>query len=500
MNSSQQSSAEQPWSVFAGPLDNIRKAADITKDSRTVQRFEDVAVDTASFAESGTLSELDFPIPENAAQGRQLMDALMKLSKHSQRLTSDLLSGAPPLAQAQRRELESVRHKLVMLLADGGAVLADKISFTKAGEVTTLRRDRFVFFGLLQCMCCIAHDPPTASLLAKLSCANSEALKPLVQQRLVPESTAALEFSKYQLSDVVAALKWLESKWLTMPYVESLPRYLDLLLARLSVLCIVPQTEHAMGSIVDYRRPLGDGLFTHTQRLLEDCCWTFGPMYKKLLIYARACSRREASVLVPKAAAKRMQQTVTDSALEMNNKDLIGLFFKTYMRCALRPSERQKYVRDYPSKPVSAPAVIEKMRGTDSKRRVMEHLARAPWIIVREQLFDRTTTDLLYILLIDSFVSNITGLRWMNTFVEFNVQLQKQRSVSDYLDRTYPRLVQDFNNFNLLHQGVLYVHNGAAKSYIHWLDIMLKPPFNGRFQSKSLDLLTKYTPLLEKAS
>ena len=105
--------------------------------------------------------------------------------------------------------------------------------------------------------------------------------------------------------------------------------------------------------------------------------------------------------------------------------------------------------------------------------------------------------EILHVLLLDSFISNITGLRWMDTFVEFNVQLMKRPEVDEYLDRNYPRIVQDFNDFNLLHNKVLYVHNSAAKSYIHWLDIMMRPPFNGRFLSRSLESLTKYTPAMD---
>jgi hypothetical protein len=124
----------------------------------------------------------------------------------------------------------------------------------------------------------------------------------------------------------------------------------------------------------------------------------------------------------------------------------------------------------------------------------MEHLAKSPWIIVRQKLFDKVTTEILHVLLLDSFVSNITGLRWMNTFVEFNVQLMKQQELTRHLDRVYPRIVQDFNTFNLLHKGVLHIHNSVAKSYLHWLAIMLAPPFNGSFENKTLDLLQHHTP------
>jgi hypothetical protein len=323
-------------------------------------------------------------------------------------------------------------------------------------------------------------------------------LSALVEHKVVPDALVDRKFMEYKLGDIITSIKWLEAKWLTMPYLPNLSIYLDLLMTRLAVICIIPQPEYIFGSITDYKKATDSGLFTHTQRLLEDCCWAFAPMYKKLALYERVCLERNTQYTITKSARKQMEKEVVDNAFEMNNKDLIGLFFKTYMRCALRPSERQRYLRDYPGKVVSAPTIIEKLRGEDSKKRIMEHLARAPWIIARQKLFDRTTLDLLHVLLLDSFVSNITGLRWMDTFVEFNVQLMRKENVASYLDRSYPRIVQDFNNFNLLHNKVLYIHNSVACAYIHWLDIMMKPPFNGRFQSRTLEALCKHTPQLRR--
>ena len=484
---------EEQWSLFSGPLDKIIEPADPSRAGRKIRRMEHIEVVQEDYDMQYDLKSLKFWSPDTAENARVLYDALMKLSRETNTMTTDLRNGAPPLSRETKVELNRIRHDLVELLADHGRLLSEKQHFQVDGTDRTYRPDVFVFFGLMQSMCCLAHDSSYGELLKTTHC-SSDTLHTLVESRIVPENLSTRPFAEYRLPDIISSLKWLEARWLTIPYFACMSIYIDLLLARLSVLCIVPQPEHMFGSITDYKKTIGNGYFTHTPRLIEDCCWTFGPIYKKLLLYQRVCRERDTSVQIPNDDRKRIQKESVDNAYDMNNKDLIGLFFKTYMKCGLRPSERQKFLRDYPTKAVSAPAIIEKMRGEDSKKRIMEHLARAPWVIAREKLFDKTTTEILYILLLDSFISNITGLRWMDTFVEFNVQLLKRKDVADYLDRNYPRIIQDFNNFNLLHNKVLYIHNSAAKSYIHWLHIMMKPPFNGRFLSRSLESLTKYTP------
>jgi hypothetical protein len=463
---------EEQWSLFSGPLDKIIEPADPSRAGRKIRRMEHIEVTLDEYDMPHNLHDLAFPSPDTAENARTMYVSLMKLSRETNTMTSDLRNGSPPLSRNAKAELNRIRQLLIELLADHGKLLAEKQHFQVDGESISYRPDVFVFFGILQTMCCLAHDQSYSNILRDMH-SNCDELSALVENRIVPENLHTRPFAEYRLPDIISAMKWLE------------------------ILCIVPQPEHMFGAIVDYKKTLGNGYFTHTQRLIEDCCWTFGPIYKKLLLYKRICQQRDTSIQIPNTARKRVQKETVDNAYDMNNKDLIGLFFKTYMKCSLRPSERQKFLRDYHNKAVSSPAIIEKMRGEDSKKRIMEHLARAPWIIVREKLFDKTTTEILHVLLLGSFISNITGLRWMDTFVEFNVQLMKRPEVDEYLDRNYPRIVQDFNDFNLLHNKVLYVHNSAAKSYIHWLHIMMKPPFNGRFLSRSLESLTKYTPAMD---
>lgn len=492
------SDEEPQWSVFSDPLEKFTRFADIRSDGRTVRQLEDIGLNEEDFdCSAEEFATLHFPNPKKYSDGKTMFESLLKLSKFTANILEALLDRDIRLAESVQNSLKRHRKALLYLLANDAETLHEKHNFVINGEERAFRSDIFVFFGILQTQCCLIHDSAFKGVFESLCCGEGR-LEPIKEYHLAPPNLMQRNISNYYLPDIIASLKWLEAKWLTIPYVSALPVYLDTLMARLAAICIIPQPEYVFGPISDYRKEIGANLYTHTQRLLEDCCWTFGPMFKKLFLYERVARSRNTDVAIRKESRKHIETLVVDNALEMGDKDMIGLFFKTYMKCGLRPSERNKYARDYPGKSISTPAVMEKLRGEDSKKRVMEHLNHAPWIIVRQKLFDKTTMDILFVLLIDAFVSNLTGIHWMDTFVEFNVRLMKEKSVEKYLDKTYPCIIQDFNNFNLRHQGRLFIHNSVAKCYIHWFDIMTKPPFNGRFQSRSLEPLKKYTPKLEQ--
>jgi len=492
------SDEEPQWSVFSDPLERFTRHADIRNDGRTVRQLEDISLNEEDFdCTAEQFASIHFPNPKKYSDGKTLFESLLKLSLFTANILEALQDRDARLAPSVQNSLKRHRQALLYLLANEAQTLHEKHNFVIDGEERVFRPDIFVFFGILQCQCCLVHDSAFRSVFESLCCGEGK-LELIKEYNLAPPNLMQRSISNYYLPDIISSLKWLEAKWLTIPHVHSLPVYLDMLMTRLAVICIIPQPEYVFGPISDYRKEIGPNLYTYSQRLLEDCCWTFGPMFKKLFLYERVAHSRDKSVVIKKEFSKRIETLVVENALEMNDKDIIGLFFKTYMKCGLRPSERNKYARDYPGKSISTPAVMEKLRGEDSKKRVMEHLNHAPWIIVRQKLFDKTTLDILFVLLIDAFVSNLTGIHWMDTFIEFNVRLMKEKNAEDYLDKTYPCIIQDFNNFNLRHRGRLFIHNSVAKCYIHWFDIMTKPPFNGRFQSRSLEPLKKFTPKLEQ--
>ena len=215
------------------------------------------------------LTSLKFPSPDSAGQARVLYDSLMKLSRETNSITSDLRNGAPPMSRGKKTVLNNIRRSLVELLADRGKLLSEKQIFQVDGNEKIYRPDVFVFFGIMQTMCCLAHDPDYAKILKTLHCSSDE-LRDLVDSRIVPENLSTRPFAEYRLPDIMSSLKWLETRWLTIPYISCMSIYADLMLARLSVLCIVPQPEYMFGSITDYKKDLGEGYFTHTSRLIED--------------------------------------------------------------------------------------------------------------------------------------------------------------------------------------------------------------------------------------
>jgi len=162
----------------------------------------------------------------------------------------------------------------------------------------------------------------------------------------------------------------------------------------------------------------------------------------------------------------------------------------------MRPSERSKFRRDHKSTTETSHAIIEKVRGKAAKRNMMGRLNQAPWVIVEKKLFERPSRDLLVLLLIDVYVSNLVNIAWFNTFVETNIEILHSPDPQDYCNKHYPVIVQYFNHFGVYFRNTLYPHGSAAKSFIHWLDLMMKPPFRGLFNGKSFQQLYYRIPKL----
>ena len=60
--------------------------------------------------------------------------------------------------------------------------------------------------------------------------------------------------------------------------------------------------------------------------------------------------------------------------------------------------------------------------------------------------------------------------------------------------KPFPRLVQAFNGFGVFHQEKYYVHNSAAKAFLHWLCIMLGAEFKGLWEKHNFNGLHSMVP------
>jgi hypothetical protein len=472
------------WSVFKTDANRIIESAVAKGNQRLIRNKQEIDFSIPAQVDA-YLTQEKLPSPSTYQGKLVLAEYLLCVCSYVDNVRQHELE---PKSEAV---LRAVRNTLLSHSYKFSSELAEKLTIELGeSEIQQERQDVMTFETLLHCVSVLSQSE-------KLQRFNTTPLRQLseiseiFELKLCPPALHSLPLKNFMVAELVSALKWIESKWLNIRHSHQLSLYLDLLMNRAACLCMVPQQEAVFCNISDYKNPLDGKWFVGSQRMLEDLCWSFVPMYRKLNHYAEL-NRHSESVVVEKSLQKQLQEFVVENALEMEDKDTIEMYAKTYMNCSLRPSEWQKYKRDFAGKPSTTPRIVEALRGLESKQRMMENLSHAPWIIIRERLVEPCFLQILYLLLIDSVVSNIVGFSWMSRYVLFNVQLLEENDIVKQLNRSYPLIVQDFNHFNVYYREVLYRVDSAAKSFIHWLRIMDQPPFNGKIGNASLAELRRF--------
>ena len=484
------------WNEFHDPVSNFQAQRGYANSQRIVRSLDEIELPLEAFS-TGTLDDivaLKLPASvQSMADKRQLIETLLHIDFTVAQVDTERARGAGVLSPQNVRDLDTFRHRLLrMLFTVAGRDHTD--AFQNAQKQYVYHIDTLLFRSYLRFQGCIFSD---ARMQRNFHSTVPADFTGLLKKGAVPRTLLQKPIVEFTIPDLVWAVKYLEDKWLLLHFDAQFSDYLDLLSARLGAVIAVPQPPFVYGNISNYQEVLSESEVTYSERLLQDMCWSLVPMYKKLHYYAIMTQNVDHSVTVSNATRDAVERLVTDVAFELENKTLIEVYSKLYTKCALRPSERAKFRRDYRNTTETTPSIIEKVRGKSAKRTIMENLARAPWVIMREKLIERPLRDLLVLLLIDSYVSNNCNVAWFNTFVETNIELLHETQPRDYCNRHYPILVQYFNRFGLYYQGTLYPHASAAKCFVHWLHIMMRPPFSGKWVGKSLVELTYHVPRLD---
>lgn len=482
------------WNEFHDPVGNYQRQSVYANNRRIVRNLNDIDISIETFRSTtlDDLSTLEVPQSVDSVEDkRRLCETFMHIDCAIAQVATERQSGSGATLSGQNiTDLDDMRFRLMGVLFSL-CRRSETDSFQNSRKHYVFRLDILVFRRYLRCHSCILADAHMQARVAHITPSTFEAL---VKKNVIPRTLRQKPIVEFTIPDIVFSLKHLEEAWLLLHYNEELSIYLDLLSARFGTIIDIPQPPHVYGAIKNYQKLLPDGSVTYTDRLLEDVCWSLIPMYKKIHYHNILASRSSSGVAISNEVRDAVEHLVTETAFQLENKTLIEVYTKLYTKCSLRPSERAKFRRDYRNKTETHPTIIEKIRGKAAKRLIMEKLARAPWIIMQKKLFERPLRDLLVLLLIDSYVSNTCNVAWFNTFVETNIELLHQTSPLDYCDRHYPIVVQYFNHFGVYYENTLYTHESAAKSFVHWLHLMLQPPFHGKWMGKSLVPLTYDMP------
>ena len=471
--------------ILLDPVAEKKRRLNIRGDQRVIRELNDIGVKEKLDDSIQALIDCKFLAPSRSSETVLLCRELRTVTAVCNRLLMELAQPGAVLTRNQLIALKVARQRLMELLYRPNTFLDDPHTFTERWVDKTMRIDIYVFHAIMLCSDYCGRGTGIHERLEKLTPRSPE-FAAVLKQKLFFPSLQDRQFLKLTPQELIVTVNFLETRWNYLdPVKDDLRAALDIILDRVSSIAVSIQETKTFGSIVKYREVVTDGTCKISKTYLEDFCWSLMKMYKKLSLCEKIM-RLDTPVPfeITAAEADALERDLTATALKMKNTALQAKYFTAYMNAFLRPSEVERYKRDHPGLELSGSMIIEKMRGSLTKNALMEKLAGAPWEITRDKLLSAYELDVMYLMMLDTRVNNACNkLNWMVTMVYYNVHLLDMHNPIGTLTKgkNFPMLVQAFNGTGVYHAGKYYSHNSAAKSFIHWLCIILLPPFKGKW-------------------
>jgi len=312
---------DDDWGTFHDPQVNFLRQARYKDQKRTVREIEEIALPLDEMTSVGLdrLSTLEVPAPTDAESRRVVSETLITLSSIHDETLMNITHAGMNLSTQNVADFDTLRHKLMKALYK--IVDQNDMDTFQLGEKQCIYRlERFMFRGVLQCQACILSDPKNRE---KVKDIKPQAFEILTKKKAIPRNLLTQPIVSFKVGDIANCIKYLESKWILIPYDNGLYIYLDLLMARLGIIISEPQREELYGNIEDYKVQEGDGLFDYSEKLMEDFCWSFVPMYKKIFYYDLIAKDLAFSIEISTEDRNTVEHMVTESARKLENKTLI---------------------------------------------------------------------------------------------------------------------------------------------------------------------------------
>ena len=489
--------------ILRDPVAEKKRRLNIKGDQRIIRELNDIRVEDKLDDSIQALIDCRFESPSNSSETVLLCRELRTVTAVCNRLLLELEQPGAVLTKHQQIALKVGRQRLMELLYRPNTFIDDPHTFTEKWVDKTLRIDIYIFHAIMLCSDYCGRVKEVHARLEKLTPRSPEFAEALKQKLFFP-SLQDREFLKLSPQELIVTVNFLESRWNYLdPVKDDLRAALDIILDRVSSIAVSIQDTKIFGSVTKYRKPLTDTSSQITTVYLEDFCWSLMQMYKKLSLCEKIMRWNTPFPFeITHEEADGLEKDLTATALKMKNTALQAKYFAAYMNAFLRPSEVKRYQRDHPGLELSGSMIIEKMRGSLSKNALMEKLAGAPWEITRDKLLSAYELDVMYLMMLDTRVNNACNkFNWMVTMVYYNIHLVEMHNPIQTLTKgkPFPMLVQAFNGTGVLYAGKYYNHNSAAKSFIHWLCIILSPPFKGKWGKHNFGGLHVLLPASVKA-
>jgi len=466
-------------------LDELRKSLNFGKDRRVsnVLELEDIEEELTS-ASIEELTECRILVPEKHVDSYDLSCNLGKITHCMRCVQQNLQTGDLEATGMLFENLCTILNYLKNQLS----LTHESMTYIWRYEINKkeneFRFDVLTFEALLECFATIICFPQWFDMFS--STVPSRGFPTLCEQRLIDKTLENASISEYSMYEFWKAVNKLEYEWHIVRFDAAIPQYLELLMCRFAQLYKSPHAVSVFSGIEDYRRIVDKNTAYVSQRCVEDMCFSFSSMFKKLRLHSYLNQNRRKPPEFPRVWRKRLESIARDNSL--GKFEISDFFREIVMRTTIRPSEEERYHRDKPNAAFVYTSDIMKHSREKEDVTLLTDKLGLPLIELSDpekRVFEKATMDMLVALMIDAMMQDIWQIKWREDFLFYNLELQKMHDPMAVLNTPWPLVVQDFNRFNLWYKGFLYEHNSVALSFCHWLRIMYTD-FDAEYEGKKL--------------
>jgi len=405
------------------------------------------------------------------------------------------------------KALEVCRRKLMqILMASDDNFLKKLREFSWKDKEYSIRFENVVFDALLKVMRMQYLNQSMYLRYVNLTFTSSKCCSQLFGDDIVPEVVRTQRVMEMLVADLRSCIIQLEirSRQVKLVYdsrestsSDNLLTYIDVLLMTAAQLTQQTQPPQVFTGSGDYGTQTGNMQMRATDVFLEDLLWTLIPLAKSLYQQKKLFSKTGAKLPLTKQHAAQLSQFLCayskDKSLFHPREELR----KLYPKLVIRPSEPRRYARKAKAAVMHDWGIIQESRGNTEKGRLVSNLSHPPWVFVAQKKDTATLRDAMLLLVLNAYVNNRSSLTFFSTFVVFRQTFSRQPNPEEFLrNKKRPLIVESFNHYNFYHNGVLYVYNSAMLSFMHWIRVLLSPPYNGFYGSVDIRGVVKGLPNL----
>lgn len=437
--------------------------------------------------------------------GLAMVSAVLKIDLLAEELWN--LGDEAIVDDADYKALELVRRKFIVLfVCSKTRPLRELHEFSWKDINHRLRYEKMAYRGCMMILQMQALNHSHQVRMLNLSFDRCTACRELEAEDVIPDELRSQRVTEMIAIDLRTCFIQLEvrSKELKLVYdanlggctVKNLLRYTDLLMT--SAARLVGQEHPAkefVGLTDDYAVKVSHTHYMASEIMNEEIMWTLFPFAKEMHRQRDTFPRIGRVMPFTSADAKLIETYLCDYSQEKDLQHPMHDMKKLLPKLLISPSEPRRYTRTQRIAVMDDWAILSECRGFEQKARLLDHLTKTPWEFLRKKLQPRNVRDALLVYITNAYINNRSQrLNFAVNFVVFHSVLENVESPRAYLDsKRRPLIVQSYNHFNFYHKGQLFVYNRFSLALVHWISVLLSPPYNGYYDGIEIEpILTQF--------